>query len=196
MSNKVQISPTAINTLSEEYAVWAKVFNHEIIWLYLDLCFSLVNLTHSIQTAALGCFSDPASELRKSLGLWMPVRRHPRDGDIFICPHLYGARKSSLWGLCWMIYVSGWHSAPASGKTVVSFRMLEPRPRTRGSNDDGKLCQGRMCPAGLTTTKALSYYHQDSDIDLYNALILAAQSEHCHQGPLELIIDAECKAAL
>ena len=35
LSNKVQISPTAINTLSEKYAVWAKVFNHEIIWLYL-----------------------------------------------------------------------------------------------------------------------------------------------------------------
>ena len=88
LSNKVQISPTAINTFPEKYAVWAKVFNHEIIWLYLDLWFSPVNLTRGIQTAALGCFCDPASEFRKSWGMQTSIQRHPGKGDIFICPHL------------------------------------------------------------------------------------------------------------
>lgn len=39
LSSKVQISPTAINTLSEKCAVRAKIFNHEIIWLCFDLWF-------------------------------------------------------------------------------------------------------------------------------------------------------------
>lgn len=88
LSHKVQISPTAINTLSEMYAVWAKVFNHEIIWLYLDLWFSPVNLTDRIQTAALGCFSHPSGELCKSRGMQTSIQRCSGGRDTFICPQL------------------------------------------------------------------------------------------------------------
>lgn len=80
LSNKVQISPTAINTLSEKYAVWAEVFNHEIIWLYLALWFSPVNLTLRIQTPALGCFSDRSCFSKQEsleIPLGLSVSWHP-----------------------------------------------------------------------------------------------------------------------
>lgn len=114
LSNKVQISPTAINTLSEKYAVWAKVFNHEIIWLYLDLWFSPVNLTRRIQTAALGCFSDPTGELCKSRGFQTSIQRHSGNRDISICPYVPCAWLSSLRGSCYMMYVSDHRSVHAS----------------------------------------------------------------------------------
>ena len=41
-----------------------------------DLWFSPVNLTHRIQTAALGCFSDPTGELCKSRGFQASLQRH------------------------------------------------------------------------------------------------------------------------
>lgn len=106
LSNKVQISPTAINTFPGKYAVWAKVFNHEIIWLYLDLWFSPVNLTCGIQTAALGCFSEPGGEFCKSWGMLTSIQRHPGKGHIFICSHLPWALLSSSRGSCYLMSIS------------------------------------------------------------------------------------------
>lgn len=130
LSNKVQISPTSINTLSEKYAAWAKVFNHEIIWLYVDLWFSPMNLAHRIQTAALAvsliqmvnCVN--AEECRL---LYKGIQVTGTSLSVLTYPEYDWAAPGAPTTLC--IYLTTFLSMPPSGKEETgSLWKWKPRP--------------------------------------------------------------------
>lgn len=99
-----------------------------------------------------------------------------RWGHLYLSSLTWGKHEQPP-GLCCEIYVSGQLSASASGKTVISVRMLEPRPSTRGSSDKGKLCQGKNVLCSVLPLPRVS--HRLVQYLGTNILVRAQSSESC-----------------